>query len=332
MYITAGFFSILLKHFEDIEVDVPKIFAEFKTDLKALELPLTQINAGILGQYLEQIVSKTKNRRIGLETGFILPFTATVAIFNVCRNYSTPRELFATQFDFSHPTINSIHEHSTTVEGDLFYFEIDINKEFVRTYPVAARQWAEMQYGIALQYAYSFTGRYIYPVLAHSVYSKEGENDKLMKYISCPVKFNQNKFALIFNKAVLDLPIVTINRELLPIFKDYMNEIQIAEEQQNKWSNSVRRYLTHSLSTSNLSLNFVADRFNMSKRNLHRKLKEEGSSYQQILDDLRIELSKKYLKEKIPLIEVAFLLGFKSQSAFNKFFQKHFKIKPTQFK
>jgi len=111
-----------------------------------------------------------------------------------------------------------------------------------------------------------------------------------------------------------------------------MNEIQFVEEQQNKWSNSVRRYLTHSLSVSNLKLDFVAERFNMSKRSLHRKLKEEGTSYQQILDSLRMELSRKYLKEKIPLVEIAYLLGFESQSAFNKFFQKHFQMKPSQFR
>lgn len=131
---------------------------------------------------------------------------------------------------------------------------------------------------------------------------------------------------------ILDLPIVTINKGLLPIFEDYMNEIQLVEEQQNKWSNSVRRHLIHSLSISNLKLDFVAERFNMSKRSLHRKLKEEGTSYQQILDSLRMELSRKYLKEKIPLVEIAHLLGFESQSAFNKFFQKHFQIKPSQFR
>lgn len=58
------------------------------------------------------------------------------------------------------------------------------------------------------------------------------------------------------NKAILDLPIVTINKGLFPVFEDYMNEIQLVEEQQNKWSNSVRRYLIHSLSNSNLAYIF----------------------------------------------------------------------------
>lgn len=332
MYITSGFFSILLKQFDNIEVDVPGIFAAFKTDTKVLDSPRTKINAGILGRYLEQVVAKTGNHRIGLETGFILPFAMTGAVYNVWRKYTSPRELFASPFDFEHPIINDINIQSTKEEDDFFYFELSMNREFTETYPVAARQWIEMQYGIGLQLAFSLSGRYVYPVSAHSIYTREGVTDKLTEYLGCPVKFGQEKFALIFNKVVLDLPIIVVNKELLPVFEDYMNEIRLSEEQLNKWSDSVRRYIMHSLSASDLSLDHVAERFNMSKRNLHRKLKEECTSYQQILDNLRIELSRKYFKKKIPLTEIAFLLGFESQSAFNKFFRKHFQVTPNQFK
>lgn len=331
MYVTAGLFNILLKQFEDIDVNIPEIFSTFKTDLKTLESPLSKIDAGILGHYFEKIVAGKNNPRIGLETGFILPFMVTGSIFNICRNYPTARELFAGTFDFTHLTTNDIHKLTTKEEGRFFYFELAIDQEFTTKYPVGARQWIEMQYGIALQYAYSFSGRYVYPVAVHSIYPQEGEYDRLMEYLGCPVKFGQNKLAIVFNKAVLNLPIITPNSGLLPLFEDYMNEIQILEEQQNKWSSSVRRYLIHTLSAPNLSLNLVAERFNMSKRNLHRKLKAEGTSYQQILDNVRMELSRKYLKEKISLTEITFLLGFESQSAFNKFFHKHFHTTPKQY-
>lgn len=331
MYITSGFFSILLRQFENVSVDVPKIFAEFNTDIKVLEAPLTKMNVDILGRYIEQIVAKTKNYRIGLDMGFIIPFTVS-GIFNNYKNYATLRELFDAQFDLSYPTVNGINEYTTKEDGDFFHYEISVNREFAEKYPVAARQWTEMQYGIAFQYTYSLTGRYISPVLIHSLYTQDEDNDKLLDYLACPIKFEQDKCALIYKKDILNLPIMIVNKELLSAFEDYMNEIQRSEEQQNKWSASVRRYIMHGLSTSNLSLDLIAGRLNMSKRNLHRKLKEEGTSYQQILDCLRMELSRKYLKEKIQLVEIAYLLGFESQSAFNKFFQKHFQIKPSQFK
>ena len=145
--------------------------------------------------------------------------------------------------------------------------------------------------------------------------------------------FNHDRLILVFDKTVLDLPIVTGNKEMLAIFEDYMNEIQIQETAQNHGlSQTVRRYLMHSLLNDDLSLKYVAERFNMSERNIQRKLKTEGTSYQKILDDLRMELSLKYLKEKISLPEIGFLLGFESQSAFNKFFKKHFRVQPSTYK
>lgn len=332
MYITSGFFSILLKQFENIQIDVPKIFAKSGVDPKVLKSSFSKINADILGEYLEQVVFKTGNSRIGLETGFRLPFSVVGTMLDICRNYSTPRELFASNFDFEHPTENGVHELSTKEKDDLLYYEIYINKQFEESYPIAAKQWLEMQYGIALQYAYSLTGRYLYPVSVHSIYAREGDVDKLTEYFNCPIKYQQGSSCLIFSKDVLDIPIIETNKELLPIFEDYMNEIQVLNAQQNQWSNSVRRYLLHNLSNSDLSLDIIARKHNMSKRNLHRKLKDEKTSYQQILDSLRIELSSKYLKEKISLVEIAFLLGFTSQSAFNKFFQKHFNMTPGQFR
>lgn len=70
----------------------------------------------------------------------------------------------------------------------------------------------------------------------------------------------------------------------------------------------------------------------MSERTLLRKLLGENTSYQTILDDVRKELANKYLAENISLIEISFLLGFEFQSAFNKFFRRHFGQKPTKHK
>lgn len=213
----------------------------------------------------------------------------------------------------------------------MFYYEISVESEFTDKFPIAARQWTEMQYGIALQYAYSYTGRFIHPTTAFSIYEKNGRRDLLEEYLNCSVRFNQESTALIFDKSILDLPVITPKRELFPIFENTMGEIESKQNKDNL-SNAVRRYLMHSLSTSALNLKPVAERFNMSERNIQRKLKAKGTSYQQILDNLRMDLAQKYLRERIPLVEIAFLLGFESQSAFNKFFNKHFHTTPSQFK
>ena len=327
MFITAGFFTLLLKHFEEIPVNISRIFSKDNTNLHLLDNPVAKIDAGILGEYLEIVVAKSKNNRIGLETGFILPFTMTGAIFNIYHPSTNVREIFQ-NIDSFDPIINTISQYSGKESGDYFCYEISVSEEFSTRYPIASRQWSEMEYGIGLQYAHSFTGRYLHPVLAHSIHQKEGDPDKLEEYLGCPVIFGQDKFRLFFNKSILDLPLITAKQDLLPIFSDYMNEIRIQEYHQDKLSEIVRHYLMQIIMTEHLSLQSIADKCHMGERSIQRKLKAEGTSYQDILNTLRIELSRKYLKQHIPLQEISHLLGFESQSAFNKFFRKHFQAAP----
>ncbi|MDL2243786.1 AraC family transcriptional regulator [Bacteroidales bacterium OttesenSCG-928-J19] len=330
MYIIAGLFNIIQTQHRDSGIDVDAILAEFGTDISVLINPVAKLDAGILGRYFEKLVESKKDSRIGLKSGFLIPFNLIAAFFNLYRNSKTVGDLFM-EMENHTSTANTISCYSVRTDERFVYYEVLIDGDFSSKYPVAARQWMEMQYGMALQYAYGYTGRFIQPVEVHSVYGKEGRTDKLEEYLNCPIKFNQKKQTLIFRKSILELPVTTTNKEHFSLFENTMSHIGYYN-QINSLSNVVRRYLMHSLSTSELSLKPVAARFNMSERNLQRKLKAEGTSYQKILDDLRMELAQKYLRQHIPLTEVTFLLGFETQSAFNKFFSKHFDMTPSQFK
>lgn len=328
-YLISGLFNIFLTQFRRLNIDLNEIFIEYETDLKVLNNPLAKIDIGIFGRYLEKVVKLTNNQRIGLESGFEIPFIVTSTFFNLHHKSKTVAELFDNIKLLD--SASNLTTYETYIDGDYLHYDIISIPEFEEKYPVAARQWTEMQYGISLQQAYSYTGRFLVPVAAHSIYKRNGKRDLLEEYLNCPVKFNKESTALIFDKSILDLPVITPKKELFPIFENIMGEMEYKQNKDNL-SDAVRRYLMHSLSTSTLNLKPVAERFHMSERNIQRKLKAEGTSYQQILDNLRMELAQKYLRERIPLVEIAFLLGFESQSAFNKFFNKHFQTTPGQYK
>ena len=70
----------------------------------------------------------------------------------------------------------------------------------------------------------------------------------------------------------------------------------------------------------------------MSSRTLRRRLKDAGTSYQEILDDVRAELARRYLaREKRAVDEVSFLLGFSDPSAFTKAFRRWTGRSPADF-
>jgi len=99
-----------------------------------------------------------------------------------------------------------------------------------------------------------------------------------------------------------------------------------------RFSQRVRACILSMLSLGNLTADSVAAEFNMSNRTLRRRLQEEHTSYQEILDEVRSELARHYLaKEKREIDEVAFRLGFSDPSAFTKAFRRWTGQTPADF-
>jgi AraC-like DNA-binding protein len=67
----------------------------------------------------------------------------------------------------------------------------------------------------------------------------------------------------------------------------------------------------------------IARRLGMSTRTLRRRLDEEGGSFRELVDDIRADLARGYLADlRLPVSEVAFLLGFSELSAFHRAFRR----------
>ena len=306
------------------------ISSTLNVDLEILNQPTATISSDILGCYIELIINRSCNHRLGLEKGFEVPVTIAGMLYKLYENCATLKEVFE-KSDVYTPTINPLYRYINRVDENIFVHGISVNKEFAEKYPLATRQLYESQLGISLQILYSLTGKRIKPIQINTIYEQEGDDDKLSKYFRCPIKYATNEFALLFDSSILDLPILTANNQLLGIVEKLINEIREGEQGSNL-SVTIRKYLLQCLPTIDVDIKTVARKLNLGERTLQRRLRDESTSFREILNNVRIELAERYIKENIPFVEIAYSLGFDSQSAFNKFFQKHFKEQPSIFK
>lgn len=77
----------------------------------------------------------------------------------------------------------------------------------------------------------------------------------------------------------------------------------------------------------------VSSAMNLSVSTLQRRLKDEGTSFQEVLEATRKRLSQTYLAEKnISTNEIAYLLGYKSPSQFFKCFKGWFGVTPKAYR
>jgi AraC-like DNA-binding protein len=84
----------------------------------------------------------------------------------------------------------------------------------------------------------------------------------------------------------------------------------------------VRSALSEMLPAGQSSIEDAANRLAMSKRTLQRRLLEESSSYQEVLNDTRRELAHYYLsRSSASLVEIAYLLGFQDGNSFIRAFR-----------
>ncbi len=68
-------------------------------------------------------------------------------------------------------------------------------------------------------------------------------------------------------------------------------------------------------------MDLVAKRLSYSKRTLQRKLSQEGTSFQKLLQSTREALARHYLRQtNLAAAEISFLLGFEEPNSFYRAF------------
>lgn len=76
----------------------------------------------------------------------------------------------------------------------------------------------------------------------------------------------------------------------------------------------------------------VAERLNLSKRTLARKLQSENSSFTKLLDEVRMEQAERYLAQGLTISEISNRLGYESSASFINLFKKHTGRTPTEYR
>jgi len=76
----------------------------------------------------------------------------------------------------------------------------------------------------------------------------------------------------------------------------------------------------------------VAQTLECTTRTLRRKLSNEGSNYQTILNETRSEIAKDYLKSNLSIEKISDMLGFSEASAFSNAFKTWESISPKDYR
>jgi AraC-like DNA-binding protein len=187
-----------------------------------------------------------------------------------------------------------------------------------------ARQATEFSVAITVKVLREVAGRLVRPTYLTFVHGRNAKLREFERFFGCPVEFAAPSDQLVFSTETLALPLVAEDPYLLQTLQPFCDE---AARQRNTATgtlraaveNEVQKLLPHGKAKKQI----VAAKLAMSTRTLSRKLKDESTSYEQVLDQLRRTLALQYIKDPgIPLSQVAWLLGYEGSTSFNHAFKR----------
>lgn len=138
-----------------------------------------------------------------------------------------------------------------------------------------------------------------------------------------PIGFGADHNAMWFDAAFLDRPIPKADRSLSAVLRRHADDLLAALPAPHSVASSLQRHLIATLADGLPGIADAAQALGMSTRSLQRKLEEEGTSFKDVLDDVRRTLAISHLRDGNRTVsEVAFLVGFSEVSAFSRAFRR----------
>jgi AraC-like DNA-binding protein len=142
------------------------------------------------------------------------------------------------------------------------------------------------------------------------------------RIFGAPIRFGATFNGLVFAARLLDVPIASRDSALCATLQRQADEL-MALEPVLGFKASVRAALVTELRGGDPSAERVAAALAVHPKTLTRRLKAEGTTFQRLREELRLQLAERYLRQPgLSVDEVAFLLGYSERSAFHRAFRR----------
>ncbi len=185
-----------------------------------------------------------------------------------------------------------------------------------------------MVYGLACW----LVGRRIPVLAAEFAYARPTHSGEYPALFTSTMRFDEPRTRLLFDAAVLNLPIVQSERTAKDFLRIAPENILLKYKNTQSLAARIRRRIRQ-VPDEIPELEIIARELNIAPVTLRRRLRGEGQSYQAIKDEVRRDLAITYLSGTDKSIrDIAMELGFVEPSAFHRAFRKWAHTSPGAYR
>ena len=299
-------------------MDAAGLIHEFSLPPDASALPEVPIRLDEWRHFCEVVAERVHDPFMGLHAALAMPQGSYGLLEFVCRHRPTLGDAYRELVRFG-PLLNHLVEFSIEERKG----ERRVSHR-IRGEPLCVgRHSNEFTLARLLRHARDWVDGSIVPLRAAFAHPRPADDSALVEYFRCPLSFDRGFNALWFSKELFERRMGGVDFPLHDFLARQAQEALAKRPGRSSFIAGVQEELRQGLPVRAASIERIARRLRMSARTLQRRLRQEGTSFQALIDDVRRTMAEVYFSEgKKPLGEVAFMLGYSDLSAFTRAYRR----------
>lgn len=201
-----------------------------------------------------------------------------------------------------------------------------------RNDPAVAAITTDIDFAVLLSLCRFNAGESLRPARVRLIRPEPRDRAPYDAFYGCPIDFGAAERCLVLPHEAVDAVLPTGNVHLVGLLERSLTD-DLARLDRSDVEARCRALLLERLASGEVGATEAARRLAMSRRTLHRKLAEAGTTWQELVDATRRDLALRMIEDpRRPIGEITFELGFSQQSAFARAFRRWAGTSPTQYR
>ena len=147
------------------------------------------------------------------------------------------------------------------------------------------------------------------------------------------VRFEAERDAVVLRAEDLELPVTKSDPGLCSILDRHAQSLLESQPRVARFSARVRKLCAGMVKDGTPTAERIARELRMSERTLRRRLNKEGTTFEELVDELRRVLTEHYLDfPDMSLEQIALMVGYSESSAFRRAFRRWYGTSPADYR
>jgi len=322
MHFNGRFVLTLIQQAGSQGADLGKLLSLTGKSAEELGAKECRLGAEVYNTVVEKVVQETGDEFFGMHAAETMNLSAAGLVIQIVQSSENVRQALEYCCEFSNLGCSALP--ATLVEKqDYYYYTFTPDPSWLLQHPLSVRQTLEGYLAFMVREFRSLTHSRKSPVKTLLTFPAPKNRLEPERILGCPVAYDCDVNAVVLEKSHVEEKVTTNDYDLLNVLINHAYQKLAEFEASSGFYETVKRSVINMVKPDFPTLDEVAGHLNMSTRSLQRKLKEEGYSYKEVLEELKKDFAIGYLhKPELSIGQIAYLLNYAEPSAFIRSFKR----------